>query len=189
MKKGPLMKQKELFQKIRNTLEGFGLNITAPPEEEAKLPFQALIASFGTDEEERPLALQVLQYSKQIEAALMPEGEIKETPIDINIISFIMTVPVEVKSECLQEVLSLVALMNKALPLGSFNYSDTEKVVYYSYNFPICVDPPSEMILLTIIQTILFAKDTFITVIEDISTGKETIASFLETLNEPLPAK
>jgi hypothetical protein len=181
------MTQQTILQAMTKTFEDLGLYVTVPPEE-PNLPFNGIIVEFGMDQEERPIVLQVLQYTKET-AGFLKEGEKEETTAELNIVSFILTIPIEVQNTSVDETLKLLALINKALPLGAFNYSDVEKAVYYSYNLPLFLEPPLEMILLTILQTLVFVKDTFIPVIENVAEGKETVGTFLELLSGATAAK
>lgn len=170
------MDQPTILDHVTKLFENFGLQVMKS-KEESKLPYGAILVEFGTDDEERPLMLQVLSYSQQIISTLVQQEETQAS--DLNVLTFLMTIPVEVSENYINEVLRLIALSNKAMPFGCFNYSENEKVVYFTYSIPLFFDPPSEMTLLSIIHTFLFAKDTFITVIEDVATGKETVASIV----------
>lgn len=170
------MDQLTILDHVAKLFESFGLQVIQS-KEESKQPYGALLVEFGTDEEERPLVLQVLLYSQQIISSLVQQVDTQ--PSDLNVLTFLVTIPVEVAENRVNEVLRLVALSNKAMPFGCFNYSENERVVYFTYSLPLFFDPPSEMTLLTIMHTLLFAKDTFVTAIEDVATGKETIASLV----------
>jgi hypothetical protein len=180
------MGQATILEQVAKSFEGFGLQVMKG-QEGVKQPYEAILVEFGADDEDRPLILQVLSYSQQIISSIVKQDD--APPSDLNVLTFLMTIPVEVSENCILEVLRLVALSNKALPFGCFNYSENEKVVYFTYSLPLFFDPPSEMTLLTVVHTILFAKETFMTVIEEVAVGKESVASLVENVGTAAKAK
>jgi hypothetical protein len=91
-----------------------------------------------------------------------------------------MTIPIEIPQKTTGEVLRLICLANKSLPLGGMTFSEIEKSVYFTYSIPIFHEPPSELTLLTILQTAMFVKETFFSTIEEVSAGKSTVNAILE---------
>ena len=172
------MPEKLIMKRLVKTLSEFGLQITTSNDEE-KLPYEACIVDFGMDEKERPVALQILHYSQDIISAIQ-ETEEEPNPTNLSILSFVMTIPVEIPLKTIGEVMRLICLANKSLPLGSLNCSEIEKSVYFTYSIPIFNELPSELTLLTILQTALFVKDTFLSTIDEVALGSTSVHKILE---------
>jgi hypothetical protein len=73
------------------------------------------------DEKERPIVLQVIHAEQNVVQAAPQElqGELPADS-DCHLLSFIVAVPVEIPEETVPEVLRLLDLANKSLPLGYF---------------------------------------------------------------------
>jgi len=172
------MPPQDILESIVNTFKEFDLQVTTPKSTQ-ELPYNAALVDFGTDEENRSVVLQVLHYSHDILSSI-EELSVVKSNVPISILSFLMTVPVNIPENTSNEVLRLISLANKAIPIGAFNYSAAEKGVYYSYNIPIHNEPPAEIILATILHTSLFVKDTFFMSVDLIAQGKETVESLMQ---------
>jgi len=175
------MSSKQIIDEISDTFEKFGLQVKTATGE-AEMPYEAALVDFGTDAQDRPVVLQVLHYSQDILGA-MGEDTPEEESIDLSILSFLITVPGEIPQEKYFEILRLLALANKSLPLGCLNFSEVEKSVYFIYNIPILQAIPDETSLLTILHSALFVKETFFPAIDEVSTGKSTLEALLEEGN------
>ena len=163
---------------VIQSLEGLGLEVTLCEKNE-NVPFDVALTTIGFDEQKRPLVLQIHQYDQNI--VLASEEEAPSAPPDelLQMLTFLMTVPLEIPKETAPEILRLLALANKSFPLGALNYSEIEKSVYFSYGFPVFSTPPTDMTILLIINTILFAKETFFSAIEDVAQSRETVDTII----------
>ncbi len=167
------------IQDVIKSLESLGLKVIFC-EKTDELPFDVAITSLGFDEKNRPLTLQVQQYSQKIVTALAEEHE--ESPAestDLQMLGFLLTVPIEIPSETVPEVLRLLALANKSFPLGALNFSEIENAVYFSYGYPVFSNPPDDMTILMIINTILFARDSFFPTIDDVASSRQTVDTLI----------
>lgn len=171
------MPVKSIMRSVIKTIHELGLNTTVGGQEE-KAPYETCIVDFGMDDKERPIVVQILHYSQDILSAIK-EGEKEPNPSNLSILSFVMTIPVEIPQKAIGEVLRLICLANKSLPLGSLNCSEIEKSVYFTYSLPIFNEPPSELVLLTILQTAMFVKETFLSTFDDISEGRTSVNKIL----------
>jgi len=171
------MNPRPIVKSIAEVFEKFGLQVkTATGEKE--MPYDAALVDFGLDEKNRPVVLQVLHYSQEILSSLGEKTQ-KEEPVDLSILSFLITVPGEIPEEKNFEILQLISLANKSLPLGALNFSEVEHSVYYSYNLPILESAPDETTLLTVLHAALFVKETFFPAIDEVSTGKTSLEELL----------
>ncbi len=174
------MSKQSIILTIVKRLEEYGLQVTTSGLE-GQFPYEACIVDFGFDEKKRPVAIQILHYSQDILSAIF-EGESEPNPTNLSILSFIMTIPVEISQKTTGEVLRLISLANKSLPLGALNCSEVEKSVYFSYSLPVFEEPLSELTLVTILQTALFVKETFLSSIDAVASGTSTVHSLLKEL-------
>jgi hypothetical protein len=172
------MTSKSIMRTVQKTLEELGLHFTSNEKEE-QLPYEACIVDFGADEKERPVAVQLLHYSQDLLSAIH-EGKKEPNSADLSILACIMTIPCEIPQETAGEVVRLICLANKSIPLGGLNYSEIEKSVYYTYSIPLFHEPPDQMTLLAVLQTASFVKETFLSVIDDVAAGKTTVNRILE---------
>jgi hypothetical protein len=164
---------------VIRSLEGLGLKVTFCEKNE-NVPFDVAIASLGLDEKNRPLTLQVQQYSQNIVTALAEVAEGTESQsTDLQMLGFLLTVPIDIPQETVPEVLRLLALANKSFPLGALNFSEIEKAVYFSYGYPVFSTPPDDMTILMIINTILFAKDSFFPTIDEVASARQTVDTLI----------
>lgn len=177
------MLRKSIMSTIVKEVAEFGLQTTTSGVEEP-LPYEACIVDFGFDEKKRPVALQILHYSQDLLSSIQ-EGEKSSNPLNLTVLSFVMTIPVEIPHKTTAEVLRFISLANKSLPLGALNCSEVEKSVYYSYSLPLFGEAPNEVTLLTILHTALFVKETFLSSIEEVAEGKSTVHSLQEAALEP----
>ena len=177
------MPMKSVMHSIIKTLNELGLQVTTNETKE-KMPYEACIVDFGLDEKDRPVAVQILHYSQDLLAELH-EAEKEPNPTNLSILSFIMTIPCEIPQKTSGEILRLICLANKSIPLGCFNYSEIEKAVYYSYSLPLFQEVPTQLTLLAVLQTATFVKETFLSAIDDVAAGKTTVNMILE---QPIPA-
>ena len=170
------------IQEVLQTLEDVGLSPTYVPGTK-EIPFDVALASLGLDEKNRSLVLQVQQHTKKSMQAVSPgkgaaieDGEVP----DFVLLSFLVTVPIEVSKKRAFEVLRFLALSNKTIPLGALQYSEVEKAIYYQYSFPVFSGASCELVVLSVINAISFAKDTFFAFIEDVALGKETVETLIQ---------
>ena len=98
---------------------------------------------------------------------------------DLQMLGFLLTVPIEIPSETVPEVLRLLALANKSFPLGALNFSEIENAVYFSYGYPVFSNPPDDMTILMIINTILFARDSFFPTIDEVASSRQTVDTLI----------
>lgn len=171
------MQKRAIIQTVNKFLDEFGLKFRTS-EGPKELPYEATIVEFGMDEKERPVAVQILHYSQDLLASLRVD-EKQPNPEHLSILSFIMTVPTKIPDGRSSEVLQLIALANKSLPLGGLNFSAVEKAVYYTYSLPLFDEPPTELTLLAILQTAIFVKETFFSTIDEVANGKTSVEKIL----------
>jgi len=171
------MSLNSVINNVADTFETFGLQVKRITGEK-EAPYEAALVDFGLDEEERPVVLQALHYSQNI-LSFLDENIQEKGDIDLSILSFIITVPGEIPEEKTLEVLRLIALSNKSLPLGALNFSEVERSVYYSYNLPVFEKAPDEVCLLTVVHAALFVKETFFATVDEIATGRSTLEEIL----------
>jgi len=174
------MPKNTIMKTLLKTLDELGLQSTSSGSKE-QLPYESCIVDFGLDEKERPVAVQILHYSQDLLSSIH-EGEKEPNPSNLSILSFVMTVPIEISKKTSGEIIRLICLANKSIPLGSLNFSEIEKAVYYTYSIPIFKEPPSELTLLTILQTATFVKETFFSAIDEVSEGKQTVNGILTSV-------
>jgi hypothetical protein len=167
---------------VIKVLESLGLTVTLCEKNE-DVPFDVALAPLGFDEMNRSLVLQIQQYTQNIATAVGIEIETdEENPpnTDLQMLHFLVTVTVEIPEETIPDVLRLLALANKTFPLGALNFSEIEKSVYFSYGYPVFSTPPCEMTILMIVNTILHARDTFFSIIDEVASYRQTVDSLLE---------
>lgn len=165
---------------VIKVLESLGLEVTFCEKKEG-VPFDVALASLGFDAMNRSLVLQVQQYSQDIAKGIgLEEAEAMPKEAHFQILHFLLPVPIEIPKETIPDVLRLLAMVNKSFPLGSLNFSEIEKSVYFSYAYPVFSTPPCEMTILMIINTIIYAKDNFFPIIDDIASFRQTVDSLLE---------
>lgn len=175
------------FQHVTNILQDLGLDPKVC-DKSPDVPVEIALVSLGLDERERPLVLQVVHAQQNVnqiseEFVQVPPMENEEPSpgeTEFHLVSFIVALPVEIPVETTPEVLRVLSLANKSIPLGHFNFSEIESSVYYSYSLPTFSDLPSEMTILMIINTILFAKDTFFSTIEEVAMARETVETLVQ---------
>jgi hypothetical protein len=172
------MPQSSIMQSIISTVEGFNLHVVTAPEN-ANTPYDACIINFGVDTKERPVAMQMIHYTQDVAASLIGV-ELGNNPSHLSVLTFIMTVPVEIPNEQLNDILRLIVLANKTIPLGSINYSAIEKTTYYTYSLPLFDAPPSDLTLMTVLHTAIFVKQTFFSAIDEIACKETTLEQLLQ---------
>jgi hypothetical protein len=174
------MSEINVLQHVVQILKGLGLESTVC-EKSPDVPFDVALVSLGMDEKERPIVLQVIHAEQSVvQAAPQELQEELSADSDCHLLSFIVAVPFEIPAETVPEVLRLLNLANKSLPLGYFNFSEIEKSVYYSYGYPVFSTPPCEMTILMVINTLLFAKETFFPTIESVANSRETVETLIQ---------
>jgi hypothetical protein len=166
------------MQSIIGTIEGFDLHVITAPEE-ANIPYEACIINFGVDNKERPVAMQILHYTQEVAATLVGV-DLETNPSQMSILTFIMTIPIEIPDEQLNDILRLIVLSNKTIPLGAINYSAIEKTTYYTYSLPLFNAPPSDLTLMTVLHTAIFVKETFFLAIDEIASKETTLERLLQ---------
>ena len=174
------MTEIKVLQQVVQILQSLGLEPHVY-EKSPDVPFDVALVSLGMDEKERSIVLQVIHAEQSVVQAAPQElqGELPADS-DCHLLSFIVAVPVEIPTETVPEVLRLLDLANKSLPLGHLNLSEIEKSAYYSYGYPVFSTPPCEMTILMIINTILFAKETFFPTIDSVANSRETVETLIQ---------
>ena len=175
------------LQHVVHILQGLGLEPKVC-EKSPDVPVEVALVSLGLDERERPLVLQVVHAQQNVNqiseefVQIPPTENERVSPAEtvFHLVSFVVSLPVEIPIDTTPEVLRVLSLANKSIPLGHFNFSEIENSVYYSYSLPVFSDLPSEMTVLMIINTILFAKDTFFSTIEEVAMARETIETLVQ---------
>ena len=174
------MAEVEALSRVVQILKELGLEPSLY-EKSAEAAFDVVLVSLGLDEKERPIVLQVVQAEQNVVQAASQEGQEGLSDLDCRLLSFIVAVPIEIPAETASEVRRLLNLANKSLPLGCLNLSEIEKSVYYSYGYPVFSTPPCEMTILMIINTILFAKETFFPLIDAVANSRETVETLVHS--------
>jgi hypothetical protein len=172
------MLEKKVMQTVFKTVNELGIPMASSDVKE-QLPYETCVVDFGLDNKQRPISVQILHYSQDTITKLY-EVDAEPNPANLSILSFIMTLPIEIPQKTTGEVLRLICLANKSIPLGGLNFSEIEKSVYYTYSIPIFQDPPSAVTLLTILQTATFVKETYLSVIDEVAVGTTTVNKILE---------
>ena len=174
------MAEIKVLNHVVQVLKGLGLEPTVC-DKTPEVPFEVALVSLGMDERNRPIVLQVIHAEQSFIQATPQEAQ--EEPLQdsgVHMLSFVVADPIEIPEEAFTEIHRLLDLVNKSLPLGHFNLSEIEKSVYYSYGYPVFSTPPCEMTILMIINTILFAKETFFPTIEAVANSQETVETLIQ---------
>jgi hypothetical protein len=170
---------------VKKTLESLGLEVFLYEKNE-NVPFDVAIVPLGDDEKKRPIVLQVQQYTQNIATnSAFGAAEEPVENVDLQMLNFLVTIPVDVQKEFTCEIVRFLALANKSFPLGSLNFSEIERAAYFSYGYPVFSNPPCEMTLLMILNTIMYARETFFPGIDDIVSGGQTVDMLIGTLDQP----
>jgi hypothetical protein len=172
------MGEESLIHHVIKILESLGLEpILSEKTEQA--PFDVALVSLGMDEKERPLVLQFIHSKYGLDKGDLEEAALTGESPDVHMLHFVLPIPIEIYGETVPEVLRLLAVANKSFPLGCLNFSEVERSVYFTYSLSGFAPPPSDMTILLIINTILFAKETFFPVIEQVASAQQTVESLI----------
>ena len=144
------------------------------------IPGEMAFSTLGMDEYEKAIPFHMQQETQTIEMDVNENSKNSVKKITFFFLSFIVTVPIQIPPDKADEILHLLAIANKSLPFGAFNYSDNEQAVYFRYTMPILDQAPSQESYVVILNGILFAKETFFSLIHEVAVGNETVTSLLE---------
>jgi len=142
-----------------------------------------VVVDFWLDEKTRPVTLQILHYSQNVLAGIQGV-EMEPNPSNLSVLSFVMAVPTKIPQENVWRGTSTHLPGNKSLPFGSLNFSEIENSVYSPMAF-LFSKPPHWTLLIAVLRTAEFVRETFFSAIDEVAEGTTTVNKILK---QPVPA-
>lgn len=161
---------------IKKMLTSFDFQVSHYKSEEDKTRQEELFVYIGEDLEKRPYLLQIRIFDKQMISQTLGE----ENPDSFLSLNFFLAIPFEIPEEFQAQVCRLALIANKMMPFQTFGFSENDRIVYCQYNYPYLKAEMHENILLGIISSFIFGKDSFVQFFNDIATGKATCESLIK---------
>lgn len=175
-----MTEQEQPIHQIIQTLKSLGLSPILY-QATKEVPCDVALTPLGMNDDNHSYVLQVLQAFQEVSLMGMSEkGEDMEEKTKMHMLSFILPLSVEIPKEKEEEVLRLLALANKSMPLGHINYSELEKSAYFHYGLSVFSHPPCEKTVWMILEAVMYAVDTFFPLIVEIAASRETLDSLLQ---------
>jgi len=163
---------------IKDFLESFDLQVGLyKVDEEHSL--EEVLVSIGQDLAQRSYFLQIRRFDKDMKQYVGEEMS-PDPENGFSSLNFFMGVPFEFPEEKRDQICRLASIVNKMLPFQTFGVSEQEKHIYCQYNYPFVTEEIHENILLGIISSFIFAKDTFVQFFDDVATEKATVDSLIQ---------
>lgn len=175
-----MTEQEQPIYQVIQALKALGLSPMLYPATK-EVPCDVALTSLGMDDENHSYVLQVIQALQEVNLMGSSEKEDgEEEKTKVHILSFILPLAIEIPQEKEKEILRLLALANKSMPLGHINYSDLEKSVYFHYGLSVFSTPPCEKTVWMILEAVMYAVDTFFPLIGEIAASRKTVDSLLQ---------
>ncbi len=163
---------------IKNFLESFDLQAGLYKIDEENSLDEVLVY-IGQDLAQRSYFLQIRRFDKDMKQ-YVGEEMAPDPENTFSSLNFFMGLPFEFPEEKRDEICRLASIVNKMLPFQTFGVSEEEKHIYCQYNYPFVQEDIHENILLGIISSFIFAKDTFVQFFDDVTHEKATVDSLIQ---------
>lgn len=140
---------------------------------------EEVLVYIGQDLAERSYFLQIRHFDKDL-TQYVGEENAPDIENSFSSLNFFMGLPFDFPEDKRDSICRLAMIVNKTLAFQSFTVSEKEKMVYCQYYYPIFQEEIHENVLLGILSSFIFAKDTFVQFFDDVAHGKATVDSLIQ---------
>lgn len=149
-------------------------------------PYRRILAFIGTDHKERERILEIILKVQELGQELSDNREDQQ---EFAKILFQVPFPFPIKEQSIQQIASMLLMLNRYLELPGFEMIEEERKLYYRYVLLTDTDKIDRKICLAIIGIIMVTLDLFTQPIELVASGEMTFNDLLDQvlkLNETL---
>ena len=169
------------LEAISETLKKMGFE-TLLQNKTKDFPADVLIVPIGVDDDEQSFVLQIQHSVQDLSKQELSDGlgqfkAVQNKPFSF--LSFLMAFPYEIPEKSAHDVMRMLFIANKALPLQGLGYSEPEKSAYFLFTYPSTEHKISEETIYGILGTIGFVVDNVAPVVRDLVSHKTTISQLL----------
>lgn len=164
------------LEAISESLKKVGFETHIQPKTE-QVPSDILLVPVGSDDQGKMFMLQIQHADQQIAVDLGQKKEDSNRPLSFT--TFLLGIPYEIPDDIKMDVMRMLLIANKALPLQGLGYSEPEKSAYFLFSYPSNEMEFSEDTLYGIIGTVGFVVDNIAPVVRDLSEKKTTVEKLL----------
>lgn len=164
------------LEAIAESLKKVGFE-TRLQKKSKEFPADILLVPVGMDDENKPFVLQIQHSTQDLSINVGKSEEAQKHPLTF--ITFLLGFPYEIPEQLSQDVMRMLFIANKALPLQGLGFSEPEKSAYFLFTYPNNEEKISETTLYGILGSIGFVVDNVAPMIRDLSTKRTTVAELL----------
>ena len=138
---------------------------------------ESVVVHLGSDYRERAVFLELALVSAAHTAMRGDHSEGSSRFDEVDYLQFYAELPFQVEQGFVPDVAQLVLQLNRILPLVGFGLRVSERTIYYRYMMMFeGRQGPNHKLLVKAVEVIRFLLQEFCQAIEDVATGKKTLA-------------